>query len=413
MPPALAHICAICGAPARCLHYDVMSCIGCKSFFRRSVVLGKLYECIGRTKGACEVYYENSRFCQLCRFEKCIQKGMKPELIQPNGKEEAEQLTAYTRKRNCSISSYSEDDLPPMKRLFSAQDTYGYLIDNLCYLETKMVELRTSSIDPMDSAYLDLPDLLARQCQIGDSHKYPRPLDSYLDLPDLLARQCQLGNSHKYPRPLDCKLPVPQNSALGRKNWLLLDLMLTIDFCKCIPTFCALSFRDQVVLCKRVVLSSARFTQAFYSYLNNSSTLYFPDGSMPLNFFSHEKTKVELEIFCGSIEPVRRNAFTKEEYLFLKTVILLNADCPQLSDEGRQILEKGRTLYANAFLRYLQANYGTTQGAVRFTNAISIIRSLCDDDQKHKGLHIMFEAKVAKMFGMPRPIALIDTIMIN
>ncbi|KAK0405269.1 hypothetical protein QR680_017889 [Steinernema hermaphroditum] len=382
--PTFAHICAICGAPARCLHYDVMSCIGCKSFFRRTIVLGKVYECIDRKKARCEINYENVRFCQFCRFEKCIRMGMKAELIQPNGKEEAEQLAVYSRKRTQS-ASWEDDDLPLIKNI------YERLIENLCYLESKVVELRTSTLDPMDQAYLDLPDLLARHCQLADSHKYSRPTNW----------------------PLEFELPVPKHSKPIGKNWLLLDLMLTIDFCKCMPTFCELSFNDQIALCKRVLLTSARLTGAYYSYVEKSSTMYFPDGCMPLRFFSHETTKVEKEIFCASIEPIRRNAFTKEEYLFLKAIVLLNADCPLLSDEGQRTLEKGRKMYANAFLRYLQAKHGTLRGAGKFADALALIRSLYDDDEKHKGMHIMFEAKVTAMFGAPRPIALIDTIMIN
>lgn len=37
--------CRVCGAPTKHCHYNVPSCNGCKSFFRRTVVTRKLHSC--------------------------------------------------------------------------------------------------------------------------------------------------------------------------------------------------------------------------------------------------------------------------------------------------------------------------------------------------------------------------------
>uniref|UniRef100_A0A915DR97 Nuclear receptor domain-containing protein n=1 Tax=Ditylenchus dipsaci TaxID=166011 RepID=A0A915DR97_9BILA len=37
--------CLICGRKTKCMHYDIPSCFGCKSFFRRIIVSGVRYHC--------------------------------------------------------------------------------------------------------------------------------------------------------------------------------------------------------------------------------------------------------------------------------------------------------------------------------------------------------------------------------
>uniref|UniRef100_A0A0N5BXV5 Nuclear receptor domain-containing protein n=1 Tax=Strongyloides papillosus TaxID=174720 RepID=A0A0N5BXV5_STREA len=75
--------CAVCSGSTKCFHYDVPSCNGCKTFFRRCILSGKQYKC--RFEENCLIT-EGSR-CKACRFNKCIQVGMNP-----NG------MTKYIRK---------------------------------------------------------------------------------------------------------------------------------------------------------------------------------------------------------------------------------------------------------------------------------------------------------------------------
>ncbi|UMM19858.1 hypothetical protein L5515_015290 [Caenorhabditis briggsae] len=68
-----SEICKVCGDKASGLHYGVMSCEGCKGFFRRMKSRKTDYEC--RKVKSCEISREN-RICQYCRYQKCIQVGM-------------------------------------------------------------------------------------------------------------------------------------------------------------------------------------------------------------------------------------------------------------------------------------------------------------------------------------------------
>uniref|UniRef100_F1LB60 Nuclear hormone receptor family member nhr-154 n=1 Tax=Ascaris suum TaxID=6253 RepID=F1LB60_ASCSU len=73
--------CYICGSPATGHHYDVASCNGCRAFFRRSFVAGRRYKC--QARGFCNLKYQGRHsLCRACRYKKCIEVGMKTELIQ-------------------------------------------------------------------------------------------------------------------------------------------------------------------------------------------------------------------------------------------------------------------------------------------------------------------------------------------
>ncbi|XP_043847264.1 nuclear receptor subfamily 1 group I member 2 isoform X2 [Dromiciops gliroides] len=57
-----------------------MTCEGCKGFFRRVIKRNVRLRCPFR-KGACEITQKTRRQCQACRLRKCLDSGMKKEMI--------------------------------------------------------------------------------------------------------------------------------------------------------------------------------------------------------------------------------------------------------------------------------------------------------------------------------------------
>lgn len=71
--------CPICGDKISGFHYGIFSCESCKGFFKRTVQNRKNYVCL---RGAiCPVTVATRKKCPACRFEKCLQRGMKLEAI--------------------------------------------------------------------------------------------------------------------------------------------------------------------------------------------------------------------------------------------------------------------------------------------------------------------------------------------
>uniref|UniRef100_A0A3Q3VXT0 Uncharacterized protein n=1 Tax=Mola mola TaxID=94237 RepID=A0A3Q3VXT0_MOLML len=72
-------VCSVCGDKASGFHYNVLSCEGCKGFFRRSVIKSALYSC--KNNGHCEMDMYMRRKCQQCRLRKCREAGMLEQCV--------------------------------------------------------------------------------------------------------------------------------------------------------------------------------------------------------------------------------------------------------------------------------------------------------------------------------------------
>lgn len=67
-------VCMICEDKATGLHYGIITCEGCKGFFKRTVQNRRVYTCVA--DGTCEITKAQRNRCQYCRFKKCIEQGM-------------------------------------------------------------------------------------------------------------------------------------------------------------------------------------------------------------------------------------------------------------------------------------------------------------------------------------------------
>ncbi|KFM63027.1 Hormone receptor 4, partial [Stegodyphus mimosarum] len=67
-------VCMICEDKATGLHYGIITCEGCKGFFKRTVQNKRVYTCVA--EGNCEITKAQRNRCQYCRFQKCLRQGM-------------------------------------------------------------------------------------------------------------------------------------------------------------------------------------------------------------------------------------------------------------------------------------------------------------------------------------------------
>ncbi|NXF39623.1 NR1I2 protein, partial [Nyctibius bracteatus] len=77
--PGEEKVCAVCGDRATGYHFHVMTCEGCKGFFRRSINKGVRFTCL--LARSCPVTKAKRRQCQACRLQKCLDVGMRKDMI--------------------------------------------------------------------------------------------------------------------------------------------------------------------------------------------------------------------------------------------------------------------------------------------------------------------------------------------
>ncbi|KAM9037636.1 nuclear receptor subfamily 1 group I member 2 isoform 3-T4 [Sarcophilus harrisii] len=75
-----------------------MTCEGCKGFFRRVMKRNIRLRCPFR-KGTCEITQKTRRQCQACRLRKCLDSGMKKEMIMSDAAVEQRRALIKRKKR--------------------------------------------------------------------------------------------------------------------------------------------------------------------------------------------------------------------------------------------------------------------------------------------------------------------------
>ncbi|KAL5103343.1 Nuclear receptor ROR-alpha B [Taenia crassiceps] len=72
-------LCLVCGDTASGIHYGVLSCEGCKGFFRRALQdkRAHLRKCIRQDR--CKISIKTRNHCQPCRLRRCLELGMSRE----------------------------------------------------------------------------------------------------------------------------------------------------------------------------------------------------------------------------------------------------------------------------------------------------------------------------------------------
>ncbi|KAI6189461.1 Transcription factor HNF-4-like protein [Aphelenchoides bicaudatus] len=376
--------CKVCGLPTNCHHYEVPSCNGCKTFYRRTIIMGKKHEC--RFKNSCNV--RGGSRCRSCRFDQCILAGMDASAIRfPNGfNVESAIQEVNKRKRVLIESNENEKAVIPVKIVPRFEQTIeARIVDNLAYLEMKFRRLRESTFNARNYYTFNVRDLLKSTCELNNADKYEKPLDWPLP-----------------PSYFDCSQKLlngePRQPCTGR-HWLTTDLVLNIEYLKALPFFPDLDIDDQEILIMHVGMVNAVLIQSFYSYLYKAKTLTLPDGRTPI--LNHRRKsamlgkdypgvqQMQMDVFCRNIEPFYRLNIDLEEYSLLKAIIFCHAEAPELSQHAQQILEHHREIYANTLLRRLQARLGTLPGACKYADILALVETFFHFGQKKKEFHVL------------------------
>uniref|UniRef100_A0A3B3V9N9 RAR-related orphan receptor B n=1 Tax=Poecilia latipinna TaxID=48699 RepID=A0A3B3V9N9_9TELE len=131
-PPSTAQIevipCKICGDKSSGIHYGVITCEGCKGFFRRSQQNNASYSCPRQRN--CLIDRTNRNRCQHCRLQKCLALGMSRDAVKFGrmSKKQRDSLYAEVQKHQARLQEQRQQqtgEAEALARVYSSSLTNG------------------------------------------------------------------------------------------------------------------------------------------------------------------------------------------------------------------------------------------------------------------------------------------------
>eukprot|EP00794_Sanderia_malayensis_P015978 gene15978-17588_t len=168
--------CSVCADKAYVKHYGVVACEGCKGFFKRSVRKNNQYQCLGDRM--CDIDRKSRNRCQFCRFQKCLEVGMKPEAVQD---ETLKKEKKDSNKRKMATNTNNTPKGSPVEVSSSRTDLPIIPVESVIAAET-MVDpsiqtYASASVDPIRHVCLAADKQLASLAEWAKKLPYFTNLD--------------------------------------------------------------------------------------------------------------------------------------------------------------------------------------------------------------------------------------------
>ncbi|XP_010979872.1 nuclear receptor subfamily 1 group I member 2 [Camelus dromedarius] len=333
-----------------------MTCEGCKGFFRRAMKRNARPRCLFR-KGTCEITRKTRRQCQACRLRKCLESGMRKEMIMSDAAVE-ERRALIRRKKREQIRTQP----PGAKGLTEEQ--------RMMIRELMNAQMKTFDTNFSQFKNFRLPEVLSSGCEIPNSLQTPSGEEAvkWSQIRENLGRvkvSLQLrgedGSVWNYKPPAN-------NS--GKEIFSMLPHIADmstymfkgiINFAKVISYFRDLTIEDQISLLKGATfeLCQLRFNTVF-----NAETGTWECGRLsycledPAGGFQ----QLLLEPMLKFHYMLKKLQLHKEEYVLMQAISLFSPDRPGVVQ--RCVVDQMQERFAITLKAYIECH--RPQPAYRF-----------------------------------------------
>ncbi|XP_056657797.1 oxysterols receptor LXR-alpha isoform X1 [Monodelphis domestica] len=301
-------VCSVCGDKASGFHYNVLSCEGCKGFFRRSVIKGAHYTC--HSGGQCPMDTYMRRKCQECRLRKCRQAGMREQCVLSEEQIRLKKLKRQEEEQGQASGPPQQAPSPPLA------------LPQLSPEQRGMIE-----------------QLVAAQQQCNQR--------SFSD------------RLRVTPWPL---APDPQSREARQQRFAhftelaIVSVQEIVDFAKQLPGFLQLSREDQIALLKTSTIEVMLLETSRRYNPGNESITFLKDFSYNREDFAKAGLQVEfinpIFEFSRAMNELQLN---DAEFALLIAISIFSADRPNVQDQLQ--VERLQHTYVEALHAYVSIHH--------------------------------------------------------
>uniref|UniRef100_A0AAG5DS03 Probable nuclear hormone receptor HR3 n=1 Tax=Anopheles atroparvus TaxID=41427 RepID=A0AAG5DS03_ANOAO len=382
--------CKVCGDKSSGVHYGVITCEGCKGFFRRSQSSVVNYQC-PRNK-QCVVDRVNRNRCQYCRLQKCLKLGMSRDAVKFGrmSKKQREKVEdevrfhrAQMRAQNDAAPDSSVFDTPTPSSSDQLHHGYnGYTYSNeVGYgspygYSTSVTPQQTMGYD-ISADYVDSTTTYEPRSTMIDSDFISGHTEG--DINDVLIKtlaEAHANTNHKleivhemFRKPQDVIRIQYYKNMTQEELWLDCAEKLTamiqqiIEFAKLIPGFMRLSQDDQILLLKTGSFELAIVRMSRLMDLSTNSVLY-GDIMLPQEaFYTSDSFEMKL-VACifETAKSITELKLTETELALYQSLVLL---WPERNGvRGNTEIQRLFNMSMSAIRQEIEANHAPLKGDV-------------------------------------------------
>uniref|UniRef100_A0A6P4EJ47 Nuclear hormone receptor FTZ-F1 beta n=1 Tax=Drosophila rhopaloa TaxID=1041015 RepID=A0A6P4EJ47_DRORH len=388
--------CPICGDKISGFHYGIFSCESCKGFFKRTVQNRKNYVCV--RGGPCQVSISTRKKCPACRFEKCLQKGMKLEAIRedrtrggrstyqcsytlPNSMLSpllspdqaaaaaaaaavASQQQQQQQQRLHQLNGFGGVPIPCSSSLPASPRLGGASIKSEEAAETGKHGLRTGSVPPLLQEIMDVEHLW--QYTDAELARINQPLSAFASgSSSSSSSSAASSGAHAQPQltnPLLASAGLSSNGENANPDLIahlcnVADhrLYKIVKWCKSLPLFKNISIDDQICLLINSWCELLLFSCCFRSIDTPGEIKMSQGRKITLSQAKSNGLQTCIERMLNLTDHLRRLRVDRYEYVAMKVIVLLQSDTTELQEavKVRECQEKAlQSLQAYTLAHY-------------------------------------------------------------
>ncbi|XP_022816980.1 probable nuclear hormone receptor HR3 isoform X8 [Spodoptera litura] len=440
--------CKVCGDKSSGVHYGVITCEGCKGFFRRSQSTVVNYQC-PRNK-ACVVDRVNRNRCQYCRLQKCLKLGMSRDAVKfgrmsKKQREKVEDEVRFHRAQMRAQTDTAPDSVYDAQQQtpsssdqfhghYNGYPGYGSPLSSYGYNNPQPLQSNMGGIQPQPTQQQPY-DVSADYVDSTTAYE-PKQTGSFLDqdfishaegdISKVLVKSLAEAHANTNPKleyihemfrkPQDVSKLLYFSSMTYEEMWLDCADKLTgmiqniIEFAKLIPGFMKLTQDDQILLLKSGSFELAIVRLSRLIDVNRDQVLY-GDVVLPIRECVHARDPRDVALVVGIFEAAKtiaRLKLTETELALYQSLVLLWPE--RHGVRGNPEIQCLFNMSMAAIRHEIESNHGPVKGDVTVLDtlinkipnyrelALMHLEALCRFKAAHP--HHVFPALYKELFSL-------------